>query len=194
MNQEQTPVQTTEQEPEEKDRISLKEIIFEWATSVFLFMVLVLLMMTFFFRQVTVKGPSMNDTLKDQDRLIISCFLYTPQPGDVVVISHGESYSDPIIKRVIATAGQSLSIDYTTGEVRVDGVLIDEPYIKGRTVLLSNPLEIPEVIPEGYVFVMGDNRENSLDSRSTKIGLIPVENIMGKAVLRLYPFDSFGGI
>ena len=118
--------------------------------------------------------------------------MYTPQYGDIVVISHGQNYSEPIIKRVIATEGQALSINYTTGQVSVDGVILDEPYIKGKTIKLKHSLDIPDRIPEGYVFVMGDNREGSLDSRSTDIGLIPVENIIGKAEWRIYPFDTIG--
>ena len=76
----------------------------------------------------------------------------------------------------------------------VDGKTINEPYVKGATVRIPDPLEIPDKIPEGYVFVMGDNREDSVDSRSNIIGLIPVQNIIGKAVFRVYPFDSFGSI
>ena len=120
--------------------------------------------------------------------------MYTPQYGDIVVISHGENYNEPIIKRVIATEGQALSINYETGEVSVDGVILDEDYIKGMTIELKHPLDIPERIPEGYVFVMGDNRQGSLDSRSVDIGLIPVENIIGKAEFRIFPLNSIGSI
>lgn len=172
----------------------LIDLTFDWAGTLVLFLVLVLLCMTFIFRQVTVKGPSMNDTLASGDRLLVYSLLYDPQPGDIVVVTHGADHDEPIIKRVIAVGGQRLSIDYDTGEVRVDGVLLDEPYIKGTTGPEQFLMKIPEVIPEGYVFVMGDNRENSLDSRSTKIGLIPVENIIGKAVFRIFPFNSFGGV
>lgn len=178
----------------EKDRITLKELVFDWTNTMFFFIAVVLIVMTFFFRQVTVDGPSMNDTLLDKDRLIVSSFLYTPQDGDIVIISHGENYDHPIVKRVIATAGQKLAINYETGEVKVDGVVIDEPYIKGFTCSVPNPADVPEIIPEGYVFVMGDNRENSADSRSKKIGLVPVQNIIGKAIFRIFPFDSFGSV
>ena len=172
----------------------LIDLTFDWAGTLVLFLVLVLLCMTFILRQVSVKGPSMNDTLTSGDRLLVYSLLYDPQPGDIVVVTHGADHDEPIIKRVIAVGGQRLSIDYDTGEVRVDGVLLDEPYIKGTTGPEQFLMKIPEVIPEGYVFVMGDNRENSLDSRSTKIGLIPVENIIGKAVFRVFPFNSFGGV
>ncbi len=179
---------------EEEETISVTSFIFEWANAFMVALIVVVLLLTFVFRQVTVSGHSMEDTLSDKDRLIISSFMYKPQYGDIVVISHGENYDDPIIKRVIATEGQSLSINYDTGEVSVDGVILDEEYIKGMTIRLRNPLDIPEKIPEGYIFVMGDNREGSLDSRSNEIGLIPVENIIGKAEIRIYPFSSFGSV
>ncbi len=184
-----------EEEPdEEEEEISIISIIFEWADAIIIGLIFVVFLMTFVFRQVTVDGTSMTDTLQDGDKLIISNFMYKPQYGDIVVISHGEVYNEPIIKRVIATEGQSLSINYETGAVSVDGVILDEDYIKGMTVELKRPLEIPEKIPEGYVFVMGDNRQGSLDSRSTDIGLIPVENIIGKAEFRYYPFNSIGSV
>lgn len=179
---------------EDNKKGAIAEVVFEYAGTLFFIMVLVFLVLTFFFRHVTVNGPSMNDTLQHQDHLIISCFLYTPQRGDIVVVSHGSNYNEPIIKRVIALPGQKLKINYNTGEVSVDGKVIDEPYIKGRTMSVMDSLVIPDVIPDGYVFVMGDNREDSIDSRSLRIGLIPVENIIGKAVFRVFPFESMGSV
>ena len=180
-----------------ENTVSLSEFAFEMAGAVFTALVAVLLILTFFVRQVTVSGGSMNDTLQDQDRLLVTNFMYTPQNGDIIIISHGNVYSDPIIKRVIAVGGQRLDINYDTNEVIVDGVVQYEPYIKGRTRQLSNSVSLEDynnIIPEGYVFVMGDNREGSLDSRSKDIGLIPVNNIIGKAQFRFAPFDKFGTV
>ncbi len=177
-----------------EETFTVTGLVFEWANVFIIAIIFVVLIFTFVFRQVTVDGESMTDTLKNGDRLIISNFMYTPQYGDIVVISHGENYNEPIIKRVIATEGQALSINYETGEVSVDGVILDEDYIKGMTIELKHPLDIPERIPEGYVFVMGDNRQGSLDSRSVDIGLIPVENIIGKAEFRIFPLNSIGSI
>lgn len=177
-----------------EEEFNLTSFIFEWSNAFIIAIIFVVIMLTFVVRQVTVSGGSMNDTLIDGDRLIVSSLMYTPENGDIVVISHGSSYDEPIIKRVIALGGQSLSIDYDTGEVAVDGVILNEPYIKGITRRLRHPLDIPEVIPEGYVFVMGDNREGSLDSRSTDIGLIPTSNIIGKAQIRIWPFDNIGSV
>lgn len=171
-----------------------EQLIYDCAGTIFFAFVILLIILSLFFRDVTVEGASMSDTLHDGDRLIVSVIGYTPKCGDIVVITHGKNHDEPIIKRVIAVGGQKLSINYDTGEVAVDGVLMKEYYIKGKTVSIQNRLDIPEVIEDGYVFVMGDNREHSLDSRSSDIGLIPVENIVGKVIFRIYPFDVFGAI
>ena len=176
----------------EENEFTLSQLLFDWLGTLLMAIVVILLVMTFFLRQITVKGHSMDDTLQTQDRLVVASFMYEPKNGDIVVVSHGESYNEPIIKRVIATEGQRLQINYENDEVIVDGVVLKEDYIKGRTIKLQNPTAIPDVIPKGYVFVMGDNREDSLDSRSTRIGLIPVENIIGKAFWRIQPFDTLG--
>lgn len=194
MSEKNTGELSEKEEIEEVQPVTVTSVVFEWGNALFTALVVVVLLLTFVFRQVTVNGQSMTDTLQSGDRLIVTNFMYEPQNGDIVVISHGNNYSEPIIKRVIATEGQSLSINYDTGEVVVDGVLLDEDYIKGITKQIRNPLDIPSVIPEGYIFVMGDNREGSLDSRSTDIGLIPVENVIGKAEFRIYPFSTFGSI
>ncbi len=178
----------------EENEFTLSQLLFDWLGTLLMAIVVILLVMTFFLRQITVKGHSMDDTLQTQDRLVVASFMYEPKNGDIVVVSHGESYNEPIIKRVIATEGQRLQINYENDEVIVDGVVLKEDYIKGRTIKLQNPTAIPDVIPKGYVFVMGDNREDSLDSRSTRIGLIPVENIIGKAFWRVQPFDTFGSL
>lgn len=166
--------------------------IFEIFGTLLSALIVAILIMTFIFRPVVVDGKSMEPTFYDGERLILSVSYDTmPSNGDVIVISHPKGYDGRIIKRVIATEGQTLSIDFEKNEVVVDGVLLDEPYIAGRTIQTDRSMEIPSVIPEGYVFVMGDNREASLDSRSTMIGLIPVTSIMGKVQMRIMPFDRF---
>lgn len=188
-------IKTAVKLPEEDEEVfTLSGLIFDWSNAFMIALIIIVMLLTFVFRQVTVNGDSMNDTLQSGDKLILYSFMYKPQNGDIVVISHGKDYSDPIIKRVIAVEGQSLKINYDTCEVTLDGVVLKEDYIKGLTKRVHPSLEIPDVIPEGYVFVMGDNRENSLDSRSTQIGLIPVENIIGKAELRILPASSFGSV
>lgn len=177
----------------QKNIIHLKKstgvsIVYDWAHSLIFALAAVLIILTFFLRLVDVSGTSMMNTLQSGDKVVVTNFLYKPDNGDIVVISHGADYSQPIIKRVIATEGQTLSIDFEKGTVTVDGKTLKEDYIIGYTV--KNDAEIPEVIPEGKVFVMGDNRTVSLDSRAKKIGLIDEDDIIGKAQFVVYPFNS----
>lgn len=167
--------------------------VYDWIGYVLVSIVAVVLCLTFVFRLVNVKGSSMCDTLNTADKVIVTNFMYTPTNGDIVVISHGEIYDEPIIKRVIATEGQTVQLDYANDRIIVDGVVLDEPYIKGTT--FGNNIgdnEIPEVIPSGKLFVLGDNREISKDSRSMEIGLIDVENVVGKAQIVAFPISDFG--
>ena len=159
--------------------------VFDWVNSIIVAVIAVVILLTFCFRLIDVDGTSMEPTLINTDKVIVTNLFYEPDNGDVVVISHGEEYDKPLVKRVIATEGQTLRIDFDTNEVYVDGVLIDEPYIQGDTV--QGDIEIPEVIPEGKVFVMGDNRPVSLDSRYHEVGLIDVDSIIGKAQLVVIP-------
>lgn len=134
----------------------------------------------------------MVETLQNGDKLIVTNFNYTPKPNDIIVISHGKEYAEPIVKRVIATAGQTLKLDYENDRILVDGVVIDEPYLDVSTFCnVEADYEIPEVIPDGMIFVMGDNRGVSMDSRDSRIGLISVDNVIGKAQFVVYPFSDF---
>ncbi len=167
--------------------------VYDWIKYIIFSISAVVLCLTFLFRLVNVEGSSMYDTLSSNDKVIVTNFMYTPSDGDIVVISHGAVYSKPIIKRVIATEGQTIQLDYANDRIMVDGVVLDEPYTDGVT--FGNNFGdnvIPEVIPEGKIFVMGDNREVSKDSRSTEIGLIDVDNVIGKAQFVAFPFNNFG--
>ena len=153
--------------------------------------VVVMLLFFLFFRIIVVSGPSMNDTLEHGDTLLLvsRVFYHDPKPGDIVVASK-ESFRDgePIIKRIIATEGQKVDIDFKTGEVYVDDVLLDESaYIKGSTINNPDLMKFPIIVKEGHVFVMGDNRENSRDSRSKDIGQIDERQILGKALFLIFP-------
>lgn len=162
--------------------------IYEWVHSLVFAVAIVVILLTFFVRLVDVSGTSMKQTLQNNDKVVVSNFFYQPKQGDIVVISHGAEYAEPIIKRVIATEGQSLSIDFDTEKIIVDGVELKENYIQGHTHKEDG--EIPKVIPEGKVFVLGDNRGVSMDSRSKAIGLIDVTDIIGKAEVVVFPFGN----
>lgn len=162
--------------------------VFDWLGSLFMALVVVLLVMTFGFRIIDVDGKSMEPTLIDSDKVLITDLFYTPHNGDIVIISHGEEYPKPLVKRVIATAGQELKLDYDNNAVYVDGQKLDEPYIQGTTVRGDvAEEELNGVVPEGKVFVMGDNRSISLDSRYKQIGFIDESYIIGKAQLDVIP-------
>ncbi len=187
--------------------------VYDWLGTMIFAVIIVLIIMAVFLRQVTVNGPSMNDTLADSDRLLVESFMYTPKQGDIVVVVHGikDKPDEAIIKRVIATEGQHIEIRYDEeneeGFVFVDGKELTESYIKESTDLKRynyvsqkmidgrKYLVLSETIAEGRVFVMGDNRTNSLDSRNHEsVGQVPVENLVGKAVFRIYPLNKFGPI
>lgn len=168
--------------------------VFDWLSSLITALVVVLVIMTFVFRIIDVDGKSMEPTLIDTDKVVITDLFYTPHQGDIVIISHAEEYSKPLVKRVIATAGQDLRLDYANNAVYVDGKKLDEPYIQGNTVSGDVPeSELNGIVPEGKVFVMGDNRGISLDSRYRQIGFIDESSIIGKAQLDVIPHKYENG-
>ena len=149
----------------------------------------ILLLLLLVFRVVIVSGPSMNDTLVHGDYLILlNNVLYgEPKQGDIIVASK-DSFKDgePIIKRVIATEGQKVDIDFTAGIVYVDGVALEEDYIKSLTKMQEG-MQFPFTVDEGCIFVMGDNRGVSKDSRNPEIGLIDTREVLGRAVFLVFP-------
>ena len=177
----------------------LKETI-EWVESIVLSVFIIVLIFTFFIRFVGVSGTSMLNTFQDGDRLIIQKIGYTPKAGDVVVLSRSylpldnPDSTEPIIKRIIAVGGQRVEIRSSTGEVFVDGELLKEDYIQGTTMASVDGTIVDSYVvdvPEGHLFVMGDNREVSKDSRNPAVGTIDEHYVLGKAVLRVFPFESF---
>lgn len=164
----------------------------------------VLMLYSFVCRVCIVSGGSMDTTLADRQLLMVSNINYTPDTGDIIVFHQttNESFglNEPVVKRVIATAGQTIDIDFDTWTVTItdtDGSVsvLDESeymYLKEGYTLLKSDFDYPMEIPEGYIFVMGDNRNHSTDSRSRWIGLVDERRVMGKAILRLTPFSKFG--
>ena len=158
-------------------------------------LVAIMLLSAFVFRHSVVDGGSMENTLYDDEHLIISNFFYEPKQYDIIVCEdYSTGLKKPIIKRVIATEGQTVRV-VSMDEVYVDGVLVDTSFIliDGKEELIyASQYPIECVVPEGEVFVMGDHRNNSLDSRI--LGTIDEDTILGKVVLRFYPFDRFGKV
>lgn len=168
-------------------------------------LVISMILLTFVFRMIIVNGSSMMNTLQSEDRVMVVNYyqhILEPKAGDIVAISpfftipdeektNTEKFDMPIIKRIIATEGQTIGFDAENGLVYVDGKVIEEPYILTPTKQ-GVQWEIPDVIPPGKVFVMGDNREVSLDSRSEYIALIDVHQIIGKALYTTFPFSAAG--
>ena len=148
-----------------------------------------------FFRIVVVSGPSMKMTLLDGDYLLLvsNLFYREPQKGDVIVVSKDSyDHGKPIVKRVIATQGQIVDMDFDNGIVYVDGLPLEEDYTNTPTTL-DEGTAFPLVVEEGCVFVLGDNRNNSKDSRSPEIGLVDTREILGKVVILLFPGTDHGG-
>ena len=152
---------------------------------------LISLLFVFFIRVVGVDGSSMYPTLKDHDYLLLQSNFTAPQyqRGDIVVLTKKSfSATTPIVKRVIATAGETIDIDFQTGEVKVDGEVLDEPYIFELTHLEYNDgMLFPAKVPEGCIFVMGDNRNHSADSRYGGIGMVDTRYVMGKVLFLAFP-------
>lgn len=176
--------------------------IFEWLETFAQALLIVTVIYGFIFCQVRVDGESMENTLYNNERLIVWRWGYEPKNNDIVIVSKERYLREPIVKRVIAIEGQTINIDYSSGVgvVTVDGEKLDEVYIKEpmEKTTEASGYEIMNVtnikVPEGYSFVMGDNRNNSLDSRYEIVGFINNKDIVGKAVYRIYPFSRMGNL
>ncbi len=178
---------------EKKEPKKTESEALDWLQCIVSALVAAILIFTFFARTITVVGSSMVPTLEEGNLLIVSKLFYQPKYGDIVVLRKESFMTDPIVKRVIATEGQTVDIDFEAGVVYVDGVALDEPYVNSTTNERENVTE-PVTVPEGCVFVMGDNRNRSTDSRSAAIGCVDTRYIIGKALLRLAPLSQFGRI
>ena len=159
----------------------------------------VILLFTFCFRFCSVRGPSMQDTLINGERLVGSDMFYTPERGDVIIFHEtGEYYNEALVKRVIATEGETISINYSTWTVTItdtDGnkTVLDEPYRK-LVDTSSYSGEYTATVPEGCIFVMGDNRNHSAASRDFRIGFVDKRQVVGKVIFRVTPFNRIGTI
>ena len=208
--------------PEEKKAALIKDVI-DIAESTIITVFFIVLLFTYVLHPVNIVGQSMVPTLNKNynavdgestsDKIFMNTIFFKLNYGDIVIIDNDEPHlldesgnayvpqgisalKECIIKRVIATEGQSVKLDYANNKIYVDGKELDEPYVKDGATFGGNfgNYAIPEVVPEGKIFVMGDNRSVSLDSRSTQIGLVNTSDVMGKAQFAIFPFDRFGAI
>ena len=172
----------------EKEEIRKTAIcsVFQWLNVIVCVLFVFFSVWILFFQVVEVDGMSMVPTLNDGERIVVSTFGYTPRRGDVVVISAAEKDGVCLVKRVIATENQTVTVDYENSKVIVDSVELSEDYISDSVSMPhKDEISYPCTVPEGCVFVMGDNRGVSKDSRSKDIGCIDEDFVVGKVVLRL---------
>lgn len=185
---------TPEEEAAERTKSAAKEL-FEWVELFAYSVSIVIILFTFICRIAVVSGPSMEKTLFDREVLLVSDLFYEPKQGDVIVFQSNTILdNEAIVKRVIATEGQTVDIDFENWIVYVDGEAIEEPYINfeaGR-YMNGSDYSYPLTVEEGKIFVMGDNRNHSTDSRDDRIGQVDTRFVLGKVLVRILPFDTFG--
>ncbi len=165
---------------------------YDWIQCLASALIVCVVIFIFVARVIDVKGTSMYPTLNNQDKMLVSDLFYTPKAGDIVVFKKDQY--DPeraLVKRVIATEGQEINIDFDRGIVYVDGVALEEDYINELTTTKLDFIG-PQTVPDGCVFVMGDNRNMSTDSRKSEIGMVDNRLIIGKVYCVIFPLSSFG--
>ena len=202
-----SPEPSTSPSPQKKE--SVFSFLFDYLEILVFSACAVLLIFTLFGRLCKVNGSSMRNTLFHEEMLITTS-LVTPKAGDIIVFHQTSEtnprLNEPLVKRIIATEGQTVRIDYTRGEVYVDGVLLSEPYVAlldQRGVDIGRWTQVPTygydrstgifeaTVPEGCYFVMGDNRNNSLDSRSAEVGFVDARRVLGKVIIRTQPWTVY---
>ena len=170
---------------------SIGSVLWEYLKTFLLAIVIAIIIRTYLFQITEVYGQSMYPTLQDRDRLFTNRIVYTigsPDRGDIVILNAPDRPGTYYVKRAIALGGDRIKIK--DGKVFVNGVEQKEPYINGN----YTDGDIDTIVPPGTVFVMGDNRGNSHDSRSADVSFVPVDDIEGKALFRIWPFDSLGKV
>lgn len=184
-----------EKMPEEKQAESTKPVseLYQNVRTLATVLSVLILIFTFVVRIIVVSGPSMENTLFNGDAMVVWSLGYEPKQGDVIVLTQPAYQEDSIVKRVIATGGQHVTIDYSTNTVMVDNEVLEEDYIKEWMLVPSYGFgNYDMVVPEGCLFVMGDNRNQSADSRYPTIGVIDERCVIGRAVMVVFPFSNLG--
>lgn len=165
--------------------------ILEWIVTILAAFAIAMLIKSFIFTIALVDGESMMPTLNNGDRLVVWRLGYQPQRGDIIVLQ--QAGKKPYIKRIIAVEGDTVDIDFNLHTVKVNGEILDENYIL-EPIARSGDMIFPLTVDKDCVFVLGDNRNNSTDSRFSSVGQVMDEDIMGKATIRLFPFTDFGSV
>ncbi len=189
--------------PTQKEKGSFLGELFEYFEQFIIAACCVLIIFTFCTRICRVSGDSMLNTLYDTEVLLVSDVLYTPERGDIIVFHQTGDLNEPVVKRVIATEGEWIDIEASNNKLIVtiydsnkeNPRVLDEDYANYfKGVGYYHYTNYPVQVPEGCIFVMGDNRGNSLDSRSDSIGFVDVRRVLGKVVCRVLPLDKFGTV
>ncbi|MGM9612924.1 MAG: signal peptidase I [Butyricicoccus sp.] len=189
---EERPEPFEEQKPEKKGRF--QSSFYDWGEALILSLIFIVLLFTFVVRLIGVDGSSMFPTLHDHDVMVVSNLGYTPEKGDIVVLNKASFMNGPIVKRVIATAGDEIDIDFALGRVYVNGEQVDEPYTNEFTLPMNREdMTFPQTVPEGCLFVMGDNRNGSTDSRNSALGMVDERYVIGHVLAVAWPPENFGG-
>lgn len=200
----------SEKNKAEKKRIFAAELM-DWFDTVVGSVLAIIVIFTFFTRLSAVDGSSMLPTLHDGERMLVTDFFYTPQHNDVVVLwaenlynENTGSMGEAIVKRIIGLPGDIIEINFREGVVYRNGealpleikddILYEDGHAINDVTLSRIDMNGPVTVPEGCIFVMGDNRNGSSDSRDNRIGLVDMHNIVGRVYLRIFPFDVFGGV
>ena len=166
--------------------------LYDWMQSIVVMFLPIIFLLTFVGQTMGVQMESMSPTLHDGDRMIVRSIFYTPRRGDVIVFSlHDFRDGDALVKRVIGLGGDVIEINGDTGVVYVNGEPLTEPYISGPTHMTGN-IDYPFTVPDGHVFVLGDNRRRSEDSRHRSIGTVDEREIIGQVMAVLMPFSRIG--
>ncbi len=181
----------------ENKKESFLSSLYDWIEVVSISVIIVIMIFTFVARLSTVDGDSMYPTLIDGERLIVSDLFYSPENGDIVVLQEKNAFfTSPLVKRIIAQEGQTIDFDYENWGVYVDGEKLTEPYINRELEKAMKNYGSPDsvTVPEGHIFVMGDNRNHSTDSRDSLVGFVEYDEIIGKVVFRIFPFSRIGAV
>lgn len=190
----EAPEEGEEKKKKKQETLTLGQELFQTLQSLACIVLVIIFLFTFVMRITIVDGHSMENTLHHGDIVLVRSIGYTPKQGDIVVLTKTTFREASIIKRVIATEGQTVDIDYATSTVYVDGVALEEDYINEAMYELPPDYATHVEVPEGSIFVMGDNRNKSSDSRDPRLGTVDVRYVLGRARFVLLPFQDFGVI